>query len=68
MDIAKLRKELREGRKDSPVETFCLLCLLAIIAILSLGLIGVIIYLCPIPVVIISVSVGVLYWLYMNKL
>ena len=66
MDIAKLRKELREDRKDSPVETFMLLLMLVFGGVLILCFIGTLVYLFPIPVISIVVSVGILYRLYMK--
>ena len=58
------RKEIREERKDSPVETFVLLLFSVFIALCALAFVGVVFYHIPIPAIFAIVVTFVLWKLY----
>ena len=58
------RKEIREDKKESPVETFVLLLFLVFLAVCALALVGVVFYHIPIPTISAIVVTFVLWKLY----
>ena len=60
------RKELREDRKDAPVETFAMLLLLCFIGLLATAVCLIFLYYWTLPTVIIVATVSVLWRIY-NK-
>ena len=68
MNLKKWRDELREDRKDSPVETFCLLLLLGFCCLLTLAVFGILLYYLALPVLIIVGTITILWIIYTRYL
>ena len=60
----ELRKEIREDRKESPVETFFLLLVLAFLVVCFTSGVGFMLFSFPIPMISIAAVVFVLWKVY----
>ena len=58
------RKEIREDRRESPVETFALLLVLAFGIVLVASVVGLMVFYFPIPMISIATVVFVLWKVY----
>ena len=58
------RKEIREERRESPVETFALLLVLAFGVVLVASVVGLMVFYFPIPMISIATVVFVLWKVY----
>ena len=58
------RKEIREDRRESPVETFALLLVLAFGVVLVASVVGLMLFYFPIPMISIATVVFVLWKIY----
>ena len=58
------RKEIREDRRESPVETFALLLVLAFGVVLVASVVGLMLFYFPIPMISIATVVFVLWKVY----
>ena len=58
------RKEIREDRRESPVETFALLLVLAFGVVLVASVVGLMVFYFPIPMISIATVVFVLWKVY----
>ena len=63
-DWQEWRKEIRENRKGSPVETFALLLVLAFLVVCFASVVAIVLYYVPIPMISVTVVIVVLWKLY----